>query len=148
MGKALQHSIKRLGLERKFKAQQVFQIWDRVVGEQIAAMAQPQEIRFKTLYVQVAEAIWLQHLVSLKALVRDKLNRHLGEELIGDIYFRLGPLRHGEKGRERRSSSTLPASPVPRPCLEEVGMEAHLARIRDEETRAILRGLMIKGWRA
>ncbi len=56
----LQDSFKNLGIESKLREQKLLSVWNEVVGDKIASIAQPDYIRFKVLFVNVADPIWIQ----------------------------------------------------------------------------------------
>lgn len=68
--------------------------WDAVVGDQIAAHAQPAAYRNRRLSVIVANSGWIQQLQFLKEDIIVRLNDKLGASLIGDIKFRIGAGRN------------------------------------------------------
>lgn len=68
--------------------------WVEIVGEQIAAHAQPDQIRFHKLYMAVDSPAWMQELAFLKPTLLEKINAALGRPqtrfLIEEIILRLG----------------------------------------------------------
>ncbi len=65
--------------------------WRDVVGDSIAASAQPIETEGTTLIVEVRDAVWRDQLSRFyKAKIVRKLNGRLGKELIRDVRFRVG----------------------------------------------------------
>lgn len=70
----------------------VFQLWERAVGEIIAANAKPAAFRDKILLVHVNSSPWLHQLQFLKEDIINKVNVTLGDESIEDIKFKIGPI--------------------------------------------------------
>ena len=70
----------------------VFQLWERAVGEIIAANAKPAAFKDKILLVHVNSSPWLHHLHFLKEDIVRKVNDALSKELIEDILFKIGPV--------------------------------------------------------
>ena len=70
----------------------VFQLWERAVGEIIAANAKPAAFKDKILLVHVNSSPWLHHLQFLKKDIIKKVNAALNDESIDDIKFKIGPL--------------------------------------------------------
>ena len=71
---------------------QVFQLWERAVGEIIAANAKPAAFKDKILLVHVNSSPWLHQLQFLKEEIIKKVNAALKDESIEDIKFKIGPL--------------------------------------------------------
>ncbi len=82
------------GLRQKSDAGllQVWDVWRRAVGADIAENAQPAAFKGDLLIVHVANSVWCHHLQFLKSEMRQQLNSVLGETCIGDIKFKIGPM--------------------------------------------------------
>jgi predicted nucleic acid-binding Zn ribbon protein len=70
----------------------VWQLWDEVVGRAIAENARPAAFKGKLLLVHVASSPWIHQLQFLKGEIIQKLNAELGQDLIEDIKFKIGPV--------------------------------------------------------
>lgn len=73
----------------KLELHRVFELWNRIVGQDIAAIAQPSLIRARVLCVKVADPVWMQQLHLQKILLLDKINKQLHGETFSDIHFQL-----------------------------------------------------------
>jgi predicted nucleic acid-binding Zn ribbon protein len=71
---------------------QVWQVWDKVVGDVIAQNARPAAFKGKILLVHVSSSTWIHQLQFLKEEMMVKLNQDLGKSVIGDIKFKIGPI--------------------------------------------------------
>lgn len=69
---------------------QVWDLWDRAVGEAIAENARPAAFRGKLLLVHVTSSTWLHQLQFLKKDIITKVNDALGKELVEEIKFKIG----------------------------------------------------------
>ena len=69
----------------------VWPIWDKVVGETIAANAQPVAFKGDLLLVHVTSSAWIHELQFLKSDMILKLNAALGKPLVAEIKFKIGP---------------------------------------------------------
>jgi hypothetical protein len=67
----------------------VFMFWNDTVGKEIAAVAQPSLIRGNTLWVKVADSVWMQQLQLQKMLLLDKINQQLSGAKLSDIHLQL-----------------------------------------------------------
>lgn len=70
----------------------VWDCWDEAVGPAIAANAQPAAFKGTLLLVHVSSSTWIQQLQFFKRDIVAKVNRALGQALVEDIKFKIGPL--------------------------------------------------------
>ncbi|MDY0291979.1 MAG: DUF721 domain-containing protein [Desulfuromonadaceae bacterium] len=80
-----------MGIAPRIEQHQVWFIWDKVVGAQIAAHARPASIRNNVLEVRVDHAVWMQQLQLLKPQILAKINRELNCTPIESMYLRRKP---------------------------------------------------------
>ena len=72
---------------------QVWQHWQAAVGEVIAENARPAAFKGSLLLVHVNSSPWLYQLQFLKEEIIAKVNVALGDDLVADIKFKIGPLQ-------------------------------------------------------
>ena len=83
--------MKSLGLEQRLQQSQVFFLWEKIVGADIARHAQPVALKKKLLIVSVDHPIWLHELSrSHKPLILHKVQQTIGRQAVSDIKFRIG----------------------------------------------------------
>ena len=92
IGSVLKNILKNLRHDSDEDLTQVWQLWDEVVGIAIAENAQPAAFKGKLLLVNVISSTWIHQLQFLKKDIIEKLNIALGQVLIEDIKFKIGPL--------------------------------------------------------
>ncbi len=92
IGSILNDVLKTLRPEADSGLVQVWQLWDDVVGRPIAENARPAAFKGKLLLVHVASSPWVHQLQFLKSEIIEKLNAALGQNLIEDIKFKIGPV--------------------------------------------------------
>jgi predicted nucleic acid-binding Zn ribbon protein len=68
----------------------IFEVWDSVVGRDVALNARPSRIRNGRLRVRVSGPIWLQELEFSAETIRNRINKALGRIAVKGIDFRLG----------------------------------------------------------
>jgi len=73
----------------KLELHRVFEFWNKTVGKEIAAVAQPYLIRGHILWVKVRDSIWMQQLHFQKMLLLENINKQLVNEKFSDIHFQL-----------------------------------------------------------
>ncbi len=69
----------------------IWDVWNGVVGEAIAAHARPLRIKNKRLKVGVSDPIWYQELNYMADEIKDRLNQKLARKAVTGIHFIVGP---------------------------------------------------------
>jgi len=128
------------GYTRKLKEHQAWQVWEQVVGPQIASHAKPLRIRDGVLEVRVDQPIWMQQLRLMAPQILQKLNSALGEQLIRELFWKRGRLP------EDSGPPKVPERPPQAPLSEEetARIEASLADLPEGEMRDAMRSLRIR----
>jgi len=128
------------GYTEKLKQYRAWQVWEQVVGPQIASHARPLRIRDGILEVRVDQPIWMQQLRMMAPQILQKLNAALGEELIRELFWKRGRMPDPE-----------PASPTdagpPRATLsadELAAIDAQLEALPKGEIREAMRRVRIR----
>jgi predicted nucleic acid-binding Zn ribbon protein len=70
----------------------VWDVWETAAGPVIAQNAKPAALKEKLLMVHVADSSWMHELAFLKAEIIHNINGELGEDLVEDIKFTIGPV--------------------------------------------------------
>jgi len=142
VGNLIQSILRQQGLDGKLREYRAWQVWDEVVGPQIAAKARPIRIREGILEVRVEQPVWMQQLQLLKPKILARLNERLEGAAIKDLY-----LRRGKIERELTEAETPPPPSWQSACLtkeEESHIEAALAPLADQELRQSLRAILVR----
>jgi predicted nucleic acid-binding Zn ribbon protein len=71
---------------------QVWDLWDRAVGDGIAQNARPAAFKGNLLLVNVTSSTWMHQLQFLKNDMIKQINQALGKELVKEIKFKIGPI--------------------------------------------------------
>jgi predicted nucleic acid-binding Zn ribbon protein len=93
IGRVLQNILEDQGVASNTRLSRIWEVWADAVGSHIAANAVPAAIKGKLLIVNAESSAWIQQLHFLKQEMIVKINRTLGEDLVIDIKFKIGPLR-------------------------------------------------------
>lgn len=88
LGAVLDSLMKTLGIEKNIEQYQIFNVWNSIVGEQIAKVAQPERIHNGVLIVAVSNAPWRTELTFRKKEILEKIHSTLNSTSITDIRFR------------------------------------------------------------
>ena len=142
VGNLVQSILRQQGLDGKLREYRAWQVWDEVVGPQIAAKARPIRIREGILEVRVEQPVWMQQLQLLKPKILARLNERLEGASIKDLY-----LRRGKIDWESPDAATPPPPSWQSACLtkeEESHIEAALSPLADPELRQSLRAILIR----
>jgi hypothetical protein len=140
-GNLLQSLLQDLGLAEKLRRYRAWQVWDEVVGPQIAAHARPLRLREGVLEVRVEQAVWMQQLQLMKPQLLARLNECLGGPEIRDIYWRRGRLAPGPPAAET-TVKRPPLKDIPLSTEETAAVERVVAEIGDPELRTCLHRLL------
>lgn len=71
---------------------EVKDVWDDVVGPLAAQNTRVAACKGKVLWVHVAGSSWAHELQFLKAEIIGRINEKLGEDRVGEIRFKIGPV--------------------------------------------------------
>ncbi len=88
IGNSITSVLHRLGIGKKLKRYEIFDLWPEIVGTQIAQVTKVDYIDGGKLFVSVSRATWRNELMFLKKELIDKINKALQEHIIDDIIFR------------------------------------------------------------
>ena len=88
----------------------VFRIWEDAVGEALARMARPVEVRGSVLWVEVSDPVWMQELDLMRDEILAKVNGRLEGRGLEEIRCRAGS-GDWEPGGVDRSGHTGYANP-------------------------------------
>lgn len=128
-----------MGIAPRIEQHQVWFIWDKVVGAQIATHARPASIRNNVLEVRVDHAVWMQQLQLMKPQILAKINRELNCTPIESMYL-------------RRKSPEAPLRRAPEPelvlpelsAMETRKVEQMVSAIKDAGVRSAMFQLLSK----
>ena len=136
--RALERSLRDLGLQKRLKAEQLSVLWPNIVGPSVAKIAFPGQFRNGTLFIDVADNIWMQELKFQEGELIGRLNEALREPLVRRLFFQLARTPLPDSNAQRESP---PAPPVTTPLdpQQELALAQEVASVRDPELRAILK---------
>lgn len=128
------------GMEEKMRDYRAWQVWDEVVGPQIAARARPSRIRDGVLEVRVDQPVWMQQLQLMKPAILTRLRNHLGGSAITDIYLLRGKAETPVWTAPKPAPHSLP----PLDEGERASVEAMVDTIADKELQDTLRAFFTR----
>jgi predicted nucleic acid-binding Zn ribbon protein len=91
IGSVIADVLKQYRPESDSELIKVWPVWDEVVGDAIAANAQPAAFKGDLLLVHVTSSAWIHQLQFLKADIISKLNSALDKPVVAEIKFKIGP---------------------------------------------------------
>src|SRR3954447_21480602 len=79
--------------------------WSLAVGKRIARHARAERVVRTKLIVSVDDDVWRKQLFAMSRMIVSRLAHALGQALIDDVEFRVGPARRGPQRAERSSEN-------------------------------------------
>lgn len=133
----IQSSLKGLNLEVELKKRQALDLWEELVGPDLALKTEAVEIQNQLLFVKVVSSTWMQELQSqnIKGMMVKALNDRVGLPLIRDIKFVQGTIEPKIPARTRPLKQ--PLKTLSR--QEKSWMREVVSGVKDKELRVILR---------
>jgi predicted nucleic acid-binding Zn ribbon protein len=135
---ALERSLRDLGLQKRLKAEQITVLWPKIVGPAVAKIASPAQFRAGTLFIDVADSIWMQELKFQEGELIGRLNDALGEPLVRRLFFQLARLSRAERDPPGEAE-TAPPAVTPLDPQQELALEREVAGVRDPQLREVLK---------
>ncbi|MGQ0810162.1 MAG: DUF721 domain-containing protein [Nitrospiraceae bacterium] len=130
----------RHGLDQKLLEFRLRRQWPEIVGPQIAAHTQPDQIRFKKLYLLVKNSVWLYQLTFLKPDLLEKVNAAAGAPVVTDVVLRLGEIPSAARALSDAIDSEGLSLPPTQQSIDEAA--AHAGAVQDADLRAHLTAIM------
>lgn len=137
LGSLISSTLKGTILGERLKDIEIWHSWEKIVGPSIAGRAKPLRISGGVLSVLVSSAPWMQQLSFMKADLKKKINKSLGEDRVSDIVFKSGAIAalNGEANEEPVLMKELT---VDRLCM----IENSAGKFEDPEIKEQFRRLM------
>ena len=123
----------------KLELHRVFEFWNKTVGKEIAAVAQPYLIRGHILWVKVRDSIWMQQLHFQKMLLLENINKQLVNEKFSDIHFQLDSSLSAPMEPE-----TEKQKPVFLDKKQEQEFDKLISPLENDDLKASLKSLWVK----
>jgi hypothetical protein len=145
LGKVLFKSFKSLGIDLKIAQQKVMDKWLEIVGEPIDAVSKPHYFKFRTLFVNVSNPIWLHQLVFMEDQIKEKINKSMGRKLVQKIYFKAGevPVNKAIKPVKKEDSHINFFDFINK--NDEKEADRALDTLKDADLKQLLKRIMMKG---
>jgi hypothetical protein len=135
---ALEGSFRQLGLQKRLKTEQLTTLWPRIVGSAVAKIASPAQFRSGTLFIDVADSVWMQELKFQEGELIQRLNEALGEALVRRLFFQLARVPPPDLDSPTETTTASPAPP-PLDSQQELAIEREVAGVRDPQLREVLK---------
>ncbi len=125
------------GLAERLREADIWRVWPDVVGATVASRARPLRIINGTLTVAVSSGPWMQELRFLSAMMLQKLNDHLGGEVVRDIVFKSGKIAVPPADEPEEKVARKRITPKQKQFIED-----QAALLDDRDTREAFMALM------
>lgn len=139
-GDALKSVAKRIGISKKMRRFEVWNLWNKIAGPVIAAHARPARWQGNTLVVGVEHASWMQELSYLKPEILNNMRDAIRGIDVLDIRFEVGKI--GEEAKVLTPPAEVP--PLPLSPDEKEFIEQAAKEIKNDDARDALRRLMTR----
>ena len=88
IGAVLADLVEQYGFRDRLDAARVVEAWPLLVGPTISAVTEQVWMRDGVLHVKVRSAAWRHQLQFQRVQWRDRLNEHVGRDVVTDVAFR------------------------------------------------------------
>ena len=92
IGNVLDVVLKNIRRSSNQEMLQIWDLWEDIAGDAVAANARPAAFKGKVLLVHVSSSPWIHQLQFLKKELIAKCNEAAGQDLVEEIKFKIGPL--------------------------------------------------------
>ncbi|HEV2474639.1 MAG TPA: DUF721 domain-containing protein [Chthonomonadales bacterium] len=137
---ALFNAIGEMESAARLRESMVYGYWPRVVGPQMAAASEVDEVRDGVVFVRTRSSVWSHEFVFYQERIRKELNRLVGAEIITNLVFRARGVQRNPAGERRDAPDDAElAALILEPAEQEelAGILGRLREIPDEETRRV-----------
>ena len=126
LGGILQRALQAHGISRRLPRRIAPEVWERAVGKELAARAQPTVLTSGTLHILVEDYRWRDQLDAARHFVVERINRRLGAGVVRELQFGLAHEGALTEGRRRAGLGIVRAPPEvllePRRVLGDVAL--------------------------
>jgi predicted nucleic acid-binding Zn ribbon protein len=112
----LKEILAKPGLGEQITRHQAWLVWDKIVGNQIAARARPLRLRKGILEIAVDHPVWMQQLQMMKTQILAKIQEQIPKAGITDLYLR--------KAGHYATTAPPRTTPQKTPPLEDIKLSA------------------------
>ena len=134
---ALERSLRDLGLDKRLKAEQIVALWPTLVGPAVNKIAQPVQFRNGTLFIDVADSIWIQELKFQERHLIERLNAAIAEPIVRRLFLQLG--RTPRASSDEAAAAKPPPAETPLDPQQELAIAREVAHVRDPQLREVLK---------
>ncbi len=142
LGDLLESVLKKQKLTIPKKDVQIMTAWGKAVGPTIAAQTAIERFAHGTLYVKVANSVWMQQLQFMKEDITERINGVLGAERVKNILFSIGHIQPAASNTPSPVENAAPSIPLTQKEIRTI--DTCTAGIRDPELGEIVRRVMTK----
>ena len=136
LGGILHRALKERGISRRLPRRLSPELWESVVGKQIAARAQPTVLFAGTLHVLVQDHRWRDQLDAAREFLLERLNARIGKDAVRRLQFGLAHEGALTEGRRRAGIGAAARREVAVAPLELLGGARLDAPLREALLRA------------
>lgn len=139
LGDILPETLRKKSIHLPMKDRLLIDAWNRAVGPQIGAKAQPDRLRDDVLYVRVSTSVWMHELQFMKQDIIARLNEVLGSAAVSQIRFFIGEV---DAPAAKPAAQTVSFAAATLQADEKAYIDNTLAGVSDPELKEILQKTM------
>lgn len=139
LGDILPETLRKKSIHLPMKDRPLIDAWNRAVGPQIGAKAQPDRLRDDVLYVRVSTSVWMHELQFMKQDIIARLNEVLGSAAVSQIRFFIGEV---DAPAVKPAAQTVSFAAAALQADEKAYIDNTLAGVSDPELKEILQKTM------
>jgi len=139
LGDILPETLRKKSIHLPMKDRPLIDAWNRAVGPQIGAKAQPDRLRDDVLYVRVSTSVWMHELQFMKQDIIARLNEVLGSAAVSQIRFFIGEV---DAPAAKPAAQTVSFAAAALQADEKAYIDNTLAGVSDPELKEILQKTM------
>ena len=83
----LANVLDKHGVSEQIKQMEVLELWNGIVGEQLAKVTRAKAVQDAALFVEVRNSSWLMELNMMKGAFLERVNERLGETPLERLVF-------------------------------------------------------------
>jgi len=91
VGDILKALVRKTPLGQQLQQAQIWDKWEEIAGEKLAAHGRPHSIKGKTLMIEVDSSVWMNFFSYNKWEILKRINQGRKRELVSDIFILLTP---------------------------------------------------------
>lgn len=151
VGDVLDSLLAKFGFKARIEENKALIAWEKAVGDIVAQNSRALSISEGILVIETKDNVWMQEISLYRQSIIEKINEMLGFDAVKELRFRIGTVKRSGKREGAGNAPDKKEKPAAKPqkvsAKIESEIKAALSGIEDEELKAALRNMMIRGFK-